>query len=77
MPGARRPLDVPITDLVSAGLPGPSVVRMKRFTLDHRLVLDRKGHLTTADKALARAALAALFGHACGPTDPASCSAEP
>ncbi len=30
------PLDVPISDLNAAGLPAPSVVRMKHFTLDHR-----------------------------------------
>jgi mRNA interferase MazF len=33
------PLDVQITELEAAGLPRPSVVRMKLFTLDDRLVL--------------------------------------
>jgi mRNA interferase MazF len=33
------PLDTPITDLDTAGLPAPSVVRLKLFTLDHRLVI--------------------------------------
>ena len=37
------PLDCSITDLKSAGLPAPSLVRFKLFTLDHRLVRD--GHI--------------------------------
>lgn len=35
------PLDTPITDLGAAGLPVPSIVRMKVFTLDHRLIIAR------------------------------------
>lgn len=30
------PLDCPISDLASAGLPAPSMVRFKLFTLDHK-----------------------------------------
>jgi mRNA interferase MazF len=37
-------LDVPIRDLEQAGLPAPSVVRMKLFTLDQRLIRDAIGH---------------------------------
>jgi mRNA interferase MazF len=32
------PLDVAIGDLAVAGLPSPSLVRMKLFTLDHALI---------------------------------------
>jgi mRNA-degrading endonuclease toxin of MazEF toxin-antitoxin module len=45
----RWPLDVPITDPGAAGLPRPSVVRMKLFTLDDRLVLRAAGRLSPAD----------------------------
>jgi mRNA interferase MazF len=58
---ARWPLDVPITDLATAGLPAPSVVRMKVFTLDHRLVLRRSGHLGAKDQAAVRASLGRLL----------------
>jgi mRNA interferase MazF len=43
------PLDVALTDLEAAGLPRPSVVRMKLFTLDDRLVLRVAGRLAPAD----------------------------
>lgn len=48
--GATWPLDVPITDLSEAGLPAPSLVRMKLFTLDHRLILRKAGSLSSADR---------------------------
>jgi mRNA interferase MazF len=44
------PLDVQVEDLKAAGLPAPSVVRMKLFTLDHRLVLRRAGTLSDRDR---------------------------
>lgn len=44
------PLDYPITDLESAGLPAPSKVRFKLFTLDHRLVRGQLGKLPAADE---------------------------
>jgi len=44
------PLDVPITDVPSAGLMASSVVRMKLFTLDHRLILRKAGNLARADR---------------------------
>ena len=47
---SRWPLDVVIKDLRSAGLPASSVVRMKFFTLDHRLVLSIKGVLSENDQ---------------------------
>jgi mRNA interferase MazF len=56
------PLDCVLTDLAAAGLPAPSRVRFKLFTLDHRLVRGAVGHLSAADVALVRAALSRLLG---------------
>jgi mRNA interferase MazF len=47
---SRWSLDVPITDGRSAGLDSPSTVRMKLFTLDHRLVLRKAGRLAPVDR---------------------------
>lgn len=44
-------LDVEITDLASAGLNAPSIVRMKLFTLDHALVRKQIGRLSAVDEA--------------------------
>ena len=55
------PLDVEITDLRSAGLPAPSVVRMKLFTLDHRLVISKAGMLSAKDREQVAEVLATLF----------------
>ncbi|GAO34693.1 hypothetical protein SCT_0072 [Sulfuricella sp. T08] len=49
---APWPLDVRIADLSQAGLPAPSVVRMKLFTLDHRFVVAKVGVLSNADRLL-------------------------
>ncbi|MDO9064778.1 MAG: type II toxin-antitoxin system PemK/MazF family toxin [Sulfuricella sp.] len=49
---APWPLDVRIADLSQAGLPAPSVVRMKLFTLDHRFVVAKVGALSSADRLL-------------------------
>ncbi len=46
---APWPLDCPIADLKAAGLPAPSVVRFKLFTLDHRLVRGALGTLASGD----------------------------
>ena len=55
------PLDVPISDLNAAGLPAPSVVRMKLFTLDHRFIIAKRGKLSEKDrKATGRALKSAL-----------------
>ena len=59
---APWPLDCALTDLAAAGLPAPSVVRFKLFTLDHRLARGVIGELSPADVALVRARLAALLG---------------
>ncbi|MBK6636465.1 MAG: type II toxin-antitoxin system PemK/MazF family toxin [Rhodocyclaceae bacterium] len=58
---APWPLDCPIADLNAAGLPSPSLVRFKLFTLDHRLVRGELGKLSTADVASVRSALALLL----------------
>jgi mRNA interferase MazF len=61
--GHRRwPLDVPLAELAAAGLPAPSVVRMKLFTLDDRLVERRAGGLAPPDAAAVAAALGRLIG---------------
>ncbi len=59
---APWPLDCILTDLAAAGLPAPSVVRFKVFTLDHRLIRGEIGKLAPADVALVRAGLAGLLG---------------
>jgi mRNA interferase MazF len=48
---AGWPDDVPILDLGVAGLPAPSVVRWKLFTLDASLVVRRSGKLAARDRA--------------------------
>ncbi len=58
---APWPLDVPVSALEAAGLPSPSVVRMKLFTLDHRFVLRKTGRLALVDAAATGAALSALL----------------
>lgn len=56
------PLDVPIDDVSAAGLPAPSKVRFKLFTLDHRLVRGALGTLAEADRAKVSAALDQFLG---------------
>lgn len=64
------PLDVPLTDLACAGLPAPSLVRMKLFTLDDRLVERQVGTLSAADAEAAAVALTQLFaGATAGPPE--------
>ena len=58
---APWPLDVPISDLKSAGLPAPSIVRFKLFTLDHRLVRGTLGRLAERDRAKMRKAMRLLL----------------
>lgn len=43
------PLDTEIVDQESAGLPAPSRIRMKLFTLDNRLIVKKIGTLTRTD----------------------------
>ena len=61
---APWPLDCPITDLAAAGLPAPSKVRFKLFTLDHRLVRGALGALSPADSRTVSEALRKLLGAA-------------
>jgi mRNA interferase MazF len=68
----RWPLDVPVTDLRAAGLPAPSVVRMKLFTLDDRLIERRAGALGAEDAAGVRAALSRVLGPETGDCRPAT-----
>ena len=58
---APCPLDCPIADLRSAGLPAPSVVRFKLFTLDDRLVRGELGKLAPEDIRTVEARLKQLF----------------
>jgi mRNA interferase MazF len=58
---ASWPLDVSIGDLKSAGLPAPSIVRFKLFTLDHRLVRGTLGRLAARDRAKMRKAMRLLL----------------
>jgi mRNA interferase MazF len=59
---APWPLDVKIGDLKQAGLPAPSVVRLKLFTLDHRFVVARVGALSDSDRIRVEASIHALLG---------------
>lgn len=47
---APWPYDVRIDDLAAAGLPAPSVIRLKWFTIDNRLILRRAGSLSSRDQ---------------------------
>lgn len=58
---APWPLDCPIADLKAAGLPVPSKVRFKLFTLDHRLVRGELGKLSATDAAVVQRGLARLL----------------
>lgn len=55
------PLDTAITGIRQAGLPAPSKVRMKLFTLDHRLIFKKIGTLTNKDKQAVAKAIGRLL----------------
>lgn len=59
---APWPLDVAVRDGEAAGLRAASVVRMKLFTLDHRLVLRVIGRLGDTDRDRVAEALERLLG---------------
>ncbi|MBI5274547.1 MAG: type II toxin-antitoxin system PemK/MazF family toxin [Chlamydiales bacterium] len=44
------PADIVIENLSLSGLPSPSLIRFKLFTLDHRLILGRLGYLSECDQ---------------------------
>lgn len=54
-------LDVAITDLQSAGLTSASIVRMKLFTLDNRLIIRQAGILAATDRQAVGKAFDQLF----------------
>lgn len=56
------PLDTEITDLSRAGLPVASIIRLKLFTLDDRLILARLGELADDDKLTFEQNLKTLLG---------------
>jgi mRNA interferase MazF len=56
------PLDCVLRNLQAAGLPAPSKVRFKLFTLDHRLVHGQLGQLDADDAGRVRQALDHLLG---------------
>lgn len=55
------PLDTKVSDLKSAGLPAPSVVRMKLFTLDQQLIVRKAGKLASRDRQAVAKAVRALL----------------
>ena len=55
------PLDCRIADLAAAGLPAPSMVRFKLFTLDHRLIRGELGRLSAGDAETVHTALAHML----------------
>ena len=65
---ADWPLDTAIDDLDAAGLPTASIVRMKLFTLDDRLIIRKAGQLAAQDARNVSAALEKLLGLGAGQT---------
>ena len=56
------PLDAKIGGLKKAGLPAPSKVRMKLFTLDSRLIVKKIGGLSGKDQKVVSENLRQLLG---------------
>jgi mRNA interferase MazF len=59
---APWPLDIRIHDLAAAGLTAESIIRMKLFTLDHRLIDRLLGRLSAQDITLVTQSLHELLG---------------
>jgi mRNA interferase MazF len=55
------PLDVEVKDLKTSGLPAPSVVRMKLFTIDHQIIKAKIGELGLKDKDAVKKSLLKLI----------------
>jgi mRNA interferase MazF len=55
------PLDTEIGDLDCAGLPSPSIIRMKLFTLDEKLIIRKAGQLAGPDQSKVIETLRQLF----------------
>jgi mRNA interferase MazF len=54
--------DITVADLEAAGLPAPSVVRLKLFTLDNAVPVSRLGTLAKKDAKAVRRALREAMG---------------
>jgi mRNA interferase MazF len=55
------PGDIEITDLSSAGLPKASIIRMKFFTIDHRLIIEPIGTLSLNDQKALKKMIQSIF----------------
>lgn len=55
------PLDVSIKNLKSCGLEKASLIRLKLFTLDHRLILKKIGTLSLTDQKILKKNFALAF----------------
>ncbi len=55
------PFDVTLTDVDHAGLHLACTIRMKVFTLDHRLIINKLGSLSAYDKKCLKQAITDLF----------------
>ncbi|MFO7884886.1 MAG: type II toxin-antitoxin system PemK/MazF family toxin [Desulfobacteraceae bacterium] len=55
------PLDAKIGSIKKAGLPAPSMVRMKLFTLDSRLIIKKTGALAAKDQTVVKKSLKTLL----------------
>ncbi len=60
---APWPLDCEIKIKKLSGLTAPSVVRMKLFTLDNRLIIRKIGHLSKDDQKLVKHSLSQIFDY--------------
>jgi mRNA interferase MazF len=60
---ASWPLDCEITSKKNSGLPAPSVVRMKLFTLDNRFIIRKIGSLSDADRNKVQQSLSQIFDY--------------
>ena len=58
----KWPGDVEISDLSSAGLPKASIIRMKLFTIDHRLIIEPLGMLSPKDQKMFKKMARLIFG---------------
>jgi len=57
------PLDCAIKNKKQSGLTAPSMVRMKLFTLDHRFILRKIGHLAQSDQNQVKNSLTQIFNY--------------
>ena len=55
------PHDVSIKNLKRTGLPAPSVIRMKFFTLDHQIIIEKIGTLSAKDLGNFKKSFKAVF----------------